>query len=78
MVSAGALVFAIAAIPLALFAQIAPDGQDRPEVRTAFIVSGYIGAVVGGIVGIAVGIWAGRGGRLPTDRTPFHQVEDPR
>jgi hypothetical protein len=77
VVSVAALVFAIAAIPLFLFAQVAPDGRDRPEVRTALIVSIYIGAAIGIVVGVAVGVWAGRGGRLPTDRTPFLQVDDP-
>lgn len=70
-VSIAALVFAIAAIPLFLLAQVSPDGRDRPEFRTALVVAVAIGAVLGLVAGVAAGIWAARGGRLPTDRTPF-------
>lgn len=70
-VSVAALVYAIAAIPLFLLAQVSPDGRDRPEFRTALVVAVAIGAVLGLAGGIAAGIWAGRGGRLPTDRSPF-------
>ncbi len=70
-VSVAALVYAIAAIPLYLLAQISPDGLDRPGFRTAFLVSLGIGGVLGLVVGIAAGVWAARGGHLPTDRTSF-------
>src|SRR5688500_9358934 len=70
-VCVAALVYAIAAIPLYLLAQISPDGLDRPGFRTAFLVSLGIGGVLGLVVGAATGVWAARGGRLPTDRTSF-------
>ena len=70
-VGVAALVYAIAAIPLYLLAQISPDGLDRPGFRTAFLVSLGIGGVLGLVVGAATGVWAARGGRLPTDRTSF-------
>jgi hypothetical protein len=70
-IAVAALTYAVAAIPLFLLAQVAPDGRDRPEFRTALVVALVVGATLGAAVGTAVGIWAGRGGRLPTDRSSF-------
>ena len=70
-VSVAALTYAIAAIPLFLLAQVAPDGRDRPEFRTALVVALVVGGILGLLIGVVAGVWSARGGRLPTDRTPY-------
>jgi hypothetical protein len=68
------LALSIVAIPLFLLATTDPDhGVDRSLVRTGLVdVAIPAGLVTGLVVGVIVGIWYGRGGRLPTDRTPLH------
>jgi predicted membrane protein len=66
------VVYAIIAIPMYTLAQADPHGLDRPFFRTALTrVAIPIGAVIGVLVGSVVAMWYRRGGRLPTDRTPF-------
>jgi hypothetical protein len=69
-----AIAFSIIAIPLFMLAATDPDrGVDRDLVRKGlFDVALPFGAVTGVAIGLAVGIWYGRGGRLPTDRSPLH------
>jgi hypothetical protein len=69
-----AIAFSIIAIPLYIVASTEPgSGLDRSLVRTGlFKVALPFGLVAGTIAGVAVGLWYGRGGRLPTDRTPLH------
>jgi hypothetical protein len=69
-----AIAFSVIAIPLFMLAATDPDrGVDRDLVRKGlFDVALPFGAVTGLVIGVAVGIWYGRGGRLPTDRTPLH------
>lgn len=69
-----AIAFSIIAIPLYIVASTEPgSGLDRSLVRTGlFKVALPFGLVAGTIAGVVVGTWYGRGGRLPTDRTPLH------
>jgi hypothetical protein len=73
-IAAVGLALSIVAIPLFLLATTDPEhGVDRDLVRTGLVdVAIPVGLVTGLIVGVLVGIWYGRGGRLPTDRTPLH------
>jgi hypothetical protein len=73
-VAAMGLALSVVAIPLFLLATTDPEhGVDRHLVRTGLLdVALPIGLLTGLLVGIAVGVWYGRGGRLPTDRTPLH------
>lgn len=67
------LVYSVIAIPLYVLAQTDPDGLDRPFIRSGILtVALPAGIIVGVGAGIVVGLWYGRGGRLPTDRTHFH------
>jgi hypothetical protein len=68
------LALSVVAIPLFLLATTDPEhGVDRHLVRTGLVdVAIPVGLLTGLVIGIAVGIWYGRGGRLPTDRTPLH------
>jgi len=66
------VVYAIVAIPMYMLAQADPHGLDRPFFRHALVgIALPAGAVIGVIIGSVVGVWYRRGGRLPTDRTPF-------
>jgi hypothetical protein len=69
-----AIAFSVIAIPLFALAATDPArGVDRDLVRKGlFDVALPFGAVTGLVVGVAVGVWYGRGGRLPTDRSPLH------
>lgn len=69
-----AIAFSIVAIPIFIVASTEPDaGLDRSLVRRGlFQVALPFGVIAGVAAGIAVGIWYARGGRLPTDRTPFY------
>lgn len=71
--AAVAIAFSIVAIPMFIVASTEPgSGLNRHLVRTGlFKVALPFGAVAGVLVGVAVGVWYGRGGRLPTDRTPL-------
>lgn len=70
----GALTYSVIALPLYLLAEFDADGLDRPLVRDAFFgVAVPVGLVVGLVAGIVVGVALARGGRLPTDRTSFHE-----
>jgi hypothetical protein len=73
-VAATAIAFSIVAVPMFLLASTEGDsGLDRDLVRTGlFAVAVPFGVLVGVVVGTVVGVWYGRGGRLPTDRTPIH------
>jgi|GEM_PF-2544193 len=67
-----AVTYAIVAIPVYVLAQSDPNGLDRPFFRHALLrIALPAGAVLGAVVGSVVGMWYRRGGRLPTDRTPF-------
>lgn len=69
---AAALTYAIVAIPMYTLAQADPHGLDRPFFRHALVrIALPVGAVIGLAVGSVIGVWYRRGGRLPTDRTPF-------
>jgi len=71
-VGAAAVTYAIIAIPMYTLAQADPHGLDRPWFRNAMVrIALPIGAVIGVVIGSVVGVWYRRGGRLPTDRTPF-------
>jgi hypothetical protein len=64
----------VVALPLYLLAEIDADGLDRPLLRDAFFgVAVPVGLVAGLVAGIAVGVALRRGGRLPTDRSSFHE-----
>ena len=66
------VIYAIIAIPMYMLAQADPHGLDRPVFRHALTgIALPLGAVIGLIIGSVVGVWYRRGGRLPTDRTPF-------
>ncbi|MEY2430610.1 MAG: hypothetical protein QOC92_335 [Acidimicrobiaceae bacterium] len=66
------LTYAIIAIPMYTLAQADPHGLDRPFFRHALVrIALPIGALIGLAIGSVVGVWYRRGGRLPTDRTPF-------
>ena len=69
-----AIAFSIVAIPLFIVASTEPgSGLDRALVRRGlFQVALPFGLVAGVAAGVAVGIWYARGGRLPSDRTPFY------
>jgi hypothetical protein len=70
--AAAALTYAIVAIPMYTLAQADPHGLDRPFFRHALVrIALPAGAAIGLVVGSVVGVWYRRGGRLPTDRTPF-------
>src|SRR5438270_14062118 len=70
--AAAALTYAIVAIPMYTLAQADPHGLDRPFFRHALLrIALPAGAAIGLVVGSVVGVWYRRGGRLPTDRTPF-------
>jgi hypothetical protein len=68
------LALSVVAIPLFLLATTDPaHGVDRDLVRKGLLdVALPFGGITGLAVGITVGIWYGRGGHLPTDRTPLH------
>lgn len=67
-----AITYAIVAIPMYTLAQADPHGLDRPFFRNALVrIALPFGAVIGLTIGSVVGVWYRRGGRLPTDRTPF-------
>jgi hypothetical protein len=67
------LVYSVIALPLYVLAQADPDGLDRPFIRRGFLVVALpAGVLVGLGAGLAVGTWYRRGGRLPTDRTDYH------
>jgi hypothetical protein len=71
-VAAAGVTYAIIAIPMYTLAQADPHGLDRPFFRTALVrIALPLGAVIGLAIGSVVGVWYRRGGRLPTDRTPF-------
>ena len=68
------VVYAILAIPLYALAQSDPHGLDRPFFRHALVrIAVPAGLVIGIAIGALVGVWYARGGRLPTDRTPFER-----
>ena len=70
--AAAAVAYAIVAIPMYTLAQADPHGLDRPFFRHALVrIALPVGAAIGLVVGSVVGVWYRRGGRLPTDRTPF-------
>ena len=70
--AAAAVTYAIVAIPMYTLAQADPHGLDRPFFRHALTrIALPVGAAIGLAVGSVVGVWYRRGGRLPTDRTPF-------
>ena len=70
----GALTYSVIALPLYLLAEFDADGLDRPLVRDAFFgIAVPVGLVVGLVSGIVVGVALAKGGRLPTDRTSFHE-----
>ena len=70
--AAAAVTYAIVAIPMYTLAQADPHGLDRPFFRHALVrIALPVGAAIGVLVGSVVGVWYRRGGRLPTDRTPF-------
>ena len=70
--AAAAVTYAIVAIPMYTLAQADPHGLDRPFFRHALVrIALPVGAAIGLVVGSVVGVWYRRGGRLPTDRTPF-------
>lgn len=72
MVATAAVVYAIVAVPMYTLAQADPHGLDRPFFRHALVrVAIPAGAAIGLVIGSVVGVWYRRGGRLPTDRTPF-------
>jgi hypothetical protein len=73
-VAATGIAFSIVAVPMFLLASTEGDsGLDRGLVRTGlFTIAVPFGVLVGVVAGIVVGVWYGRGGRLPTDRTPIH------
>jgi len=71
-IGAAAVTYGIIAIPMYTLAQADPHGLDRPWFRHAMVrIALPIGAAIGLVVGSVVGVWYRRGGRLPTDRTPF-------
>jgi hypothetical protein len=71
-IAAMAITYAIVAIPMYTLAQADPHGLDRPFFRSALVrIALPVGAVIGALVGSVAGVWYRRGGRLPTDRTPF-------
>jgi hypothetical protein len=66
------LTYAIIAVPMYALAQADPHGLDRPFFRHALVrIALPLGAAIGLVIGSVVGVWYRRGGRLPTDRTPF-------
>ena len=71
--SSMAIAFSIVAVPVFALANLDGNGLDRPSIRTALAVAVILGVVAGLTVGAIVGVWYGRGGRLPNDRTPFHE-----
>ena len=73
--SSMAIAFSIVAVPVFALANLDGNGLDRPSIRTALAVAVIFGIVAGLTVGVIVGVWYARGGRLPTDRTPFHEEE---
>jgi hypothetical protein len=71
-IAAIGVTYAIIAIPMYTLAQADPHGLDRPFFRHALVrIALPVGAVIGLAIGSVVGVWYRRGGRLPTDRTPF-------
>src|SRR5436305_15123226 len=71
-IASAAVIYAIVAIPMYTLAQADPHGLDRPFFRHALVrIALPVGAAIGLVVGSVVGVWYRRGGRLPTDRTPF-------
>lgn len=74
-VAGAGLAFSIVAIPIfGLASTEGEGGLGRDVIRTGlFKVAVPFGLITGLAVGIAVGVWYGRGGRLPTDRTPFYE-----
>ena len=71
-IAAAAVAYAIVAIPMYTLAQADPHGLDRPFFRHALVrIALPVGAAIGLVIGSVVGVWYRRGGRLPTDRTPF-------
>lgn len=75
-VASTAIAFSIIAMPLYALASTEPgSGLDRSMIRKGlFGVAVPFGIVVGIICGVLVGIWYARGGRLPKDRTPIHDL----
>src|ERR1700716_1176711 len=71
-IACAAVIYAIIAIPMYTLAQADPHGLDRPFIRHALVrIALPLGAVIGFAIGSVVGVWYRRGGRHPTDRTPF-------
>ena len=65
------VVYSIIAIPFYVLAQSESSGLDRPLIRHALVNWGIpVCLALGVACGAVVGVWYGRGGRLPTDRTP--------
>jgi hypothetical protein len=70
-IAVAGLVYSVLAVPLYVFAQVDPDGLDRPMIRTAFFkIALPLGVLAGAVAGVLVGLWYGRGGRLPEDAGP--------
>jgi hypothetical protein len=68
------LTYSVIVLPLYLLAELDADGLDRPLVRDAFFgIAVPVGLLVGLVAGVVVGVALARGGRLPTDRTSFHE-----
>ena len=68
-IAVAGLVYSVLAVPLYVFAQIDPDGLDRPMIRTAFFnVAVPAGLVAGVVAGVLVGRLV-RPGRAPARTT---------
>ena len=70
-VATAGLLYALAAGPIYVLAQIATDGLQRPAFRTALLAALVLSAALGVLTGVAVGVWYRRGGRLPNDHRSF-------
>lgn len=75
-VAATAVAFSIIAMPLYMLASTEPgSGIDRSLIRRGlFGIAVPFGVVSGLVCGVLVGLWYARGGRLPRDRTPIHDL----
>ncbi len=70
--AAMALIYSLIAIPMYVLAKTESSGLDRPFIRNGLLIWGLpIGIGLGMACGVVMGVWYGRGGRLPTDRTPW-------